>query len=228
MSSPGISSFDPSLLISYYNAKVSANLVSRTASGASSQSAAATAATPKSTLTPPWDSSIATPSDQALDAQAMADTPYLDLSGVSNAATTTGEKLDQDNEKMFALYQGLNRIAYLATMGTRDGMTSGQLSGLNTRFQDGLSQIQDYLSSASFNGLTLLPGAKSDSITSTASVPLADTKYLGGVVVKGDALFQPVPKVSASDSFSIAVTKGGNTTNVNIDLSGVTGPLTLD
>ncbi len=185
MSSSGISSFDPSLLISYYNAKVSTNLVSSTATSAASQAAAATSSTPKSTLTPPWDSSIATPSDQVLDAQSLANTPYLDLSGVTQAANTPGQKLDQDNEKLFALYQGLNRLAYIAEMGTRDGMTSGQLTGLNTRFQDGLSQIQDYLSSASFNNLTLLPGAKSSSIVSTATVPLAQTSYVGGVVVKG-------------------------------------------
>ena len=228
MSSPGISSFDPSLLISYYSAKVSTNLVSSAAGSASSKAANAASSTPKSTLTPPWDSSIATPSDQALDAQSLANTPYLDLSGIAQAANTPGQKLDQDNQKLFALYQSLNRLAYIASMGTRDGMTSGQLTGLNTRFQDGLSQIQSFLSSTSFNNLTLLPGAKSSSIVSTATVPLAQSSYVGGVVVKGPALFQPVKGVSTSDSFTIAVTKGGTTSNVDIDLSGVTGPLTLD
>jgi hypothetical protein len=225
-SSAPLVGFDSSLLIGYYNAKVYSNL-SRATSATAAQSGAA-AATPKSTLTPPWDSSIATPSDQTLDAQAMADTPYLDLSGVSKYANTPGQKLDQDNQKLFALYQGLNRLAYLASMATRDGMTSGQLAGLNTRFQDGLSQIQDFLSTTTFNGLTLLPGAKSSSIVSTATVPLAQTSYVGGVVVKGDALFQPVPKLSTSDSFTISVTKGGTTTNLDIDLSQVSGPLTLD
>lgn len=230
MSSPGVTlgGFDPSLLLNYYSAKVSTNLVSSGASSAAAKAAAQQSTTPKSTLTPPWDSSIPTPSDQKLDAQSLADTPYMDLSDVAKAANTPGQKLDQDNEKLFALYQGLNRLAYIASMATRDGMTSGQLNGLNTRFQDGLSQIQNYLSTATFNGLTLLPGAKSSSIVSTATVPLAQTSYLGGVVVKGDALFQPVPKVSASDSFTISVTKGGITSNLDIDLSQVSGPLTLD
>jgi len=228
MSGSGLSltGFDPSLLIGYYNAKVSANL-SRAISPSAQQLGNA-AAIPKSTLTPPWDSSIATPNDQALDAQSLADTPYIDLSDVAKSANTPGQKLDQDNQKLFALYQGLNRLAYIASMASRDGMTSGQLTGLNTRFQDGLSQIQDFLSTASFNGLTLLPGSKSSSIVSTATVPLSQTSYVGGVVVKGAALFQPVPKLSTSDSFTISVTKGGTTTNLDIDLSQVSGPLTLD
>lgn len=228
MSSSGASlvGFDSSLLVNYYNAKLTSGLSTTTATSAAAKAAASS--TPKSTLTPPWDSSIPTPSDQALDAQSLADTPYIDLSGVSKYANTAGDKLDQDNQKLFALYQGLNRLAYIASMATRDGMTSGQLSGLNTRFQDGLSQIQDFLATATFNGLTLLPGAKSSSIISQATVPLTQTSYVGGVVVKGDALFQPVPKISTSDSFTIQVTKGGVTSNLDIDMSGVTGPLTLD
>ena len=228
MSSSGASlvGFDSSLLVNYYNAKLTSGLSTSTATSAAAK--AAGSAVPKSTLTPPWDSSIPTPSDQALDAQSLADTPYIDLSDVSKYANTAGDKLDQDNQKLFALYQGLNRLAYIASMATRDGMTSGQLSGLNTRFQDGLSQIQDFLATATFNGLTLLPGAKSSSIISQAAVPLTQTSYVGGVVVKGDALFQPVPKISTSDSFTIQVTKGGVTSNLDIDMSGVTGPLTLD
>lgn len=230
MSGSGVSltGFDSSLLIGYYNSKVSANLVSSPAASAAAKAAAQQSSTPKSTLTPPWDSSIATPSDQALDAQALAKTPYMDLSDVAKAANTPGQKLDQDNQKLFALYQALNRLAYIASMATRDGMTSGQLNGLNTRFQDGLSQIQDFLSTATFNGLTMLPGSKSSSIVSTANVPLSPTSYVGGVVVKGAALFQPVPKLSTSDSFTISVIKGGTTTNLDIDLSQVSGPLTLD
>lgn len=223
MSSPGIPTigFDSSLLIGYYNAKM-------TPQRATSAANALAASLPKSTLTPPWDSSIPTPSNEALDAQALSQTPFLDLSDVPKHASTDQEKLDQDDKKLFALYQALNRLAYLASMATRDGMVSGQLIGLNTRFQDGLSQIQDFLSSTSFNGLTLLPGSKSSSVISTAAVPLNETSYVGGMVVKGEALFQPIPRLSASDSFTITVTKGGVASDVTIDLAGVSGPLTLD
>ncbi|HTO41320.1 MAG TPA: SBBP repeat-containing protein, partial [Rhizomicrobium sp.] len=214
--------FDASLLTSYFNAKASA-VQSRSVGGA-----AVTSAVPKSTLTPPWDSNLPTPTDQALDALALGNTPYFDLSNIARTANTAGQKLDQDNQKLFALYQALNRLGQIAAMGARDGALSGQLGGLNTRFQDGLSQVQAFLSTASFNGLTLLPGAKSASVISTATVPLSKTNYVGGVVAKGAALFQPVPKLSTSDSFNITVTKGGITSDVAINLSGVDGPLTLD
>lgn len=222
ISGTSLGGFDASLLTSYFNAKASA------VQARSTNTAAVASALPKSTLTPPWDSSIPTPNDQALDAQALGNMPYLDLSGVARTANTAGQKLDQDNQKLFALYQALNRLAQIAAIGARDGTLSGQLGGLNTRFQDGLSQVQSFLAATSFNGLTLLPGAKSATVISTATVPLAKTSYVGGVVVKGEALFQPVPKLSTSDSFNITVTKGGVTSDVTINLSGVQGPLTLD
>src|SRR6201999_4382804 len=41
-------------------------------------------------------------------------------------------------------------------------------------------------------------------------------------------LSNPLPGLSASQSFTISVKKGGATTDVPIDLSQVNGPLTLD
>jgi len=213
-------SLSASLLTGFYNARLPV--------AASRSSSAIASVLNRSTLTPPWDSSIPTPNDQTLDAQALATTPLFDLSGVSHAASTASQKLDQDNQKLFALYQALNRLAHIAAMASRDGTVGGQLTSLNTRLQDGLGQVRNFIASTSFTNLTLLPGAKSSSVISTATVPLMQSNYVGGVVVKGDALFQPVPKVNTSDSFTISVAKGGTTTDVAIDLSGVSGPLTLD
>ncbi len=221
MSISGPSGFDSSFLLNYYTTKISTG-------AARSVSPSAIASQAKSGLIPPWDSSIPTPNDQALDAKTLSNDPYLNFANVPRTANSAKDKLDQDNQKLFSLYQGLNRLAYLAGMAARDSTMGGQLPGLNTRFQDGLSQIQNFLSTAMFNNFTLLPGAKSSLITSTASVPLAQSNYIGGVVVKGDALFQPVPKINVTDQFTISVTKGGVATNVTIDMAGINGPLTLD
>lgn len=222
---PTLVSFDPSVLIGYYNAKLPIS----TAATAALKNAAQGSAT-QTTLTPPWDSSVPQPAQEAQDAWALGNTPFIDTSKLpqSGAATTDAAKADQDYQKLFTLYQGLNRLAYLAGMASRDGTLSGQLPGLDTRFQNGLLDIQNFLSTATFNNFTLLPGTKMSSVTSTAGVPLSQTNYVGGVVVKGDALFQPLSNVSASDSFTIGVTKGGVQTNVQIDLANVSGPLTLD
>ena len=222
---PTLVSFDPSVLVSYYNAKLPISTAQATALKNAAQGSAT-----QTTLTPPWDSSVPQPTQEAQDAWALGNTPFIDTSQLpqSGAATTDAAKADQDYQKLFTLYQGLNRLAYLAGMASRDGTLSGQLPGLDTRFQSGLLDIQKFLSTTTFNNFTLLPGTKTSSVTSTAGVPLSQTNYIGGVVVKGSALFQPLSNVSASDSFTIGVTKGGVQTNVQIDLANVSGPLTLD
>jgi hypothetical protein len=113
-------------------------------------------------------------------------------------------------------------------MGKRDGMTAGQLTGLNTRFQNGLSQIQSFLASTTFNDFTLQQGQPSASAASTVSIPFPPMTYTGGTVVNDANLSAALPDVSASDSFNISITKGGATTAVPIDFSKIQGPLTLD
>jgi hypothetical protein len=228
MSGAGISGFDSSLLMSYFNSRLN-NSASSNAFAPSQSSSSSGATNNVVNSSTPWDSSNVQ-SQQTQDAQALSNTPFLDLSSdaIRGAATTDVAKMNQDNQKLFALYKGLDRLSYLASMGARDTTSDGQLPGLNARFQSGLADIQKFLSTATYNNFTLLPGDKSSSIVSSAAVPQSQTTYMGGVVVKGKALFQPVPNLSASDKFTVTVTKGGVGTNLDIDLSQVSGPLTLD
>ncbi len=179
-----------------------------------------------SSQTPPWDETA--PSVQALDAQVLSTTNFIQpnttpLVGVSGAAKATQE----DNQKLFTLYQGVRQLTALASMAAQPGLTAGQLQGYNTRFQTGLQQIESYISSTTFNNLTLQAQKPTASVTSTAGVALASFQYNGGTIVSDAQYNDALSGVSASDSFNIAVTKGGATTNVAIDLSQVQGPLSI-
>ncbi|HXM00815.1 MAG TPA: hypothetical protein VN932_12865 [Rhizomicrobium sp.] len=215
---------DASVLLNYYNAKLplAASQVPASPVAASSTNSAT------ANDSPPWDD-LSQPTQQAEDAQILATTNFVD---VDNANLTTGSsasaKTEQDNQKLFALYQGVKNLSYLASMAQRDGMTAGQLAGYNTRFQAGLQQIESFVSSTSFNDLTLQAGTPSASVASTVSIPFASFGYTGGTVVSDANVENPLPGVSADESFDIAVTKGGTTTDVPIDLSQVQGGLTLD
>jgi hypothetical protein len=221
-----IVSFDPTLLLSYYQAQLPA--------APSGQAAAAgTGTTPTSTTqsatandSPPWD---ATPPAQAVrDSQALSTTNFLDTSKVPLGATSTADaKTEQDNQKLFSLYTAVNTLSYLAKMAGRTGTTQGQAVGLNTRFQQGLQQIENYISNASFNNFTLQAAAQTSSVTSTAGTTFGSFTYNTKTLVSNANIDSPLPGLSASDSFTIAVTKGGSTTSVAIDLSQVQGGLTL-
>jgi hypothetical protein len=225
-------SFDPNVLLSFYQSKLTTStlLNASQASGAAvanptnplsiPNSATANDVTPWSSLPPP---------QATMDAKVLGTTNFLDTSNVPVLTpSTTDGKTEQDNQKLFSLYSAVNTLAYIAKMGQRDGMTAGQLAGLNTRFQTGLKQVQDYISKTDFNNFTLQAANPTASVTSTATVPFGSFDYQTRTLVSGTNLANALPGVSSSDSFTVAIKKGGTTTNVAIDLSQISGPLTLD
>jgi hypothetical protein len=140
----------------------------------------------------------------------------------------TDPKLANDNNKLFALYKALNRLEYIAEMANRDGVTAGLRPGLDRNFQDGLTQIRDFLKTAEFSNFSVLSGKKSATAQTAISIAYPKTEYIGGSFATGSAVTQPLAGLTTADSFTISVTKGGVTTDVVIDLANVTGPLTVD
>jgi hypothetical protein len=222
-----ISGIDSSVLLGLYQSQLMSSPSALAAANAqqaqfnATQNKGATAAD-----NPPWN----TPNtnDAKQDAKVLSTTNFLDTSKVPGSAGAPADaKMEQDNQKLFALYSAVNTLAYIAKMGQKAGTTSGQLAGLNTRFQTGLAQVQKYLSSTTFNGFNMQAAKPSDTVTSTANIAFSDYTYATKQLVSNAHINDALPGVSASDSFNIAVKKGGVTTSVPIDLSQVPGTLNL-
>ncbi len=229
MSTITLPSLDPTVLLNYYSAQLaSSTLAATTAAGTA---APTTTATPSNSATandvPPW--TVTPPSQPVEDAKVLGLTNFIDTSKVPlSAGSTASSKTEQDNQKLFSLYSAVSNLQYLAKMAQRSGMTSGQLDGLNTRFQTGLAQVQNFIATESFNNFTLQATNPQSSITSSVSVPSAPFSYQGGTIVADANIASALPGVSSSDSFNIAVTKGGVVTNVAINLANISGSLTID
>ena len=213
---------DPNLLLSFFQAKQPVATAAQTT--AAGTTTAKTGATAKDL--PPWQAP--SPSQQAQDAKVLATTNFLNTSNVPLGATTTADaKTEQDNQKLFSLYTAVNTLSYLAKIAGRDTTPSGQLASLNARFQQGLQQIQSFIANTTFNNFTLQAAAQTSNITSTAGIQFGSFAYDTRTLTGGASVNAPLAGLSASDSFTIAVTKGGTTTNVAIDLSQVQGGLSL-
>jgi len=227
MSSSGISGLDSSVLLSFYQAQLQASPSAIAA--ASSLNAQASASASKSATAndvAPWTQSQPAPTAQ--QAKVLNTTNFLDTTNVPlTAGATSDAKLEQDNQKLFSLYNAIASLQTLTQMSQASTTTDGQRAGLNTRFQAGLAQVQQYLSSTSFNNYTLQAAPPASSVTATAKVGLSDDTYQTRQLVTNANLGNPLSGLSASDSFNIAVKKNGVTTNVNIDLSQVQGGLSL-
>ena len=223
----GIGGIDSSVLLGFYQSQLLASPSALAAARAQQQQFAASQKTgATSNDNPPWN----TPNtnDAAQDAKVLGTTNFLDTSKVPlSAGATADSKMEQDNQKLFSLYSAVNTLAYLAKMAQSGTATSGQLAGLNDRFQTGLAQVQQYLTNTSFNNFNLQAAKPSDTATSTASIAFSSFTYATKQLVSNSNLNNALPGLSASDSFTIGIKKGGVTTNVPIDLSQVQGPLNL-
>jgi hypothetical protein len=224
-----IAGLDSSALLGFYQAQLSASpsaLAAASAQAAQLRAATghATGATAKDN--PPWN----TPNtnDAKQNAKVLGTTNFLNTSNVPlSAGATKDAKTEQDNQKLFSLYSAVNTLAYIAKMAQSGTATSGQLAGLNDRFQIGLAQVQKYLGSTTFNNFNLQAAKPSDTVTSTAGIAFGSFTYATKQLVTNANLDNALPGLSASDSFTIAIKKGGTTTNVAIDLSQVAGTLNL-
>jgi hypothetical protein len=227
MSGIGFPGLDSSVLLGFYQAQLAA---SPSAVAAQNTRGSSQAASQKSSATahdnPPWENPQTNTNAQT--AKILSTTNFLNTSNVPlTPGATSDAKLEQDNQKLFSLYSAVNSLAYLAKLAQGSTETSGQLAGLNSRFQSGLAQVQQYLASTSFNNYTLQAATPAASATSTATIAFGGFTYNTRQLLTNANINNPVPGLSSSGSFTIAVKKGGTTTNVNIDLSQVQGSLTL-
>ncbi|MBU6445186.1 MAG: hypothetical protein KGR48_14865 [Alphaproteobacteria bacterium] len=230
MSTISLPSFSTSLLISYYSAQLATSAATTSGSGTAATTSS-TSGTGSNSATakdvPPW--TVGQPAQQVKDAQVLNLTNFIDTSNVPlSPGSTASSKIEQDNQKLFSLYTAVSNLQYLAKMAQRSGTTSGQFAGLNTRFQAGLTQVQNFISTESFNNFTLQAATPQSSVTSSVSVPSASFAYQGGTIVADANIGNALAGVSSSDSFNIAVTKGGTVTNVAINLANISGTLSID
>src|ERR1700759_1354102 len=172
-----ITGIDSSVLLGLYQAQLASSSSSIAAANVQAQQAAAqtnTGATANDN--PPWN----TPNtnDSAEDARVLSTTNFLDTSNVPlSAGATTDSKMEQDNQKLFSLYSAVNTLAYLTKLAQSSTATSGQLAGLNARFQTGLAQVEQYLTSTSFNNFNLQAAKPSNTVTSTAGIAFSNYTY---------------------------------------------------
>ena len=221
----GISS---STLLGLYQAQLNASpnaIAAANATAAQSTSATQTnSATANDVL--PWNLEPLTPA--AEQAQVMSTTNYLDTTNVPlTPGATTNSKLEQDNQKLFSMYNAVNTLMQLTQMAQSSTATSGQLAGLNDRFQTGLAQITNFLNTTTFNGYDVQAATPASSTTSTAGIGFGSYTYNTKQLVTNSNLNNALPGLSSSSSFNIAIKKGSTTTNVPINLSQVSGTLNL-
>jgi hypothetical protein len=224
-SSSTLPTIDSTNLLNYFGAQRG---ITAAAIAQHSANAWGTSSTTSAADTPPWDSTTQT-NPNSLEAKVLGTTDFIQQSTTTPlvGGSSTSAEMQKDNQNLFTLYNAVSSLGTLAGIANQSGTTAGELAAYNTQFQTGLSQVESFIGSTTFNNFTLQAQNPSASVTSTASVPLPTFNITGNSLVSDANLDDALPGVSASDTFTVGVTKNGTTTNVDIDLSQVQGPLTL-
>lgn len=218
--------FDTSILVNYYAARMARPVPGSIPNPQNSTSADTK---PKDTtgVLPPWDAKAKQPTAQQKHTEALSDSKFITLTNSDLSALKDDGTAAADNSRLYALYQAVNRLSTLASMASDKATPAGTLAGLDRRFQAGLSEVYDFLDSQKFDNLTVIPGLKTDRVSTSVSIPPPSSTYVGGVAVKGD-VFQAVPGLTGAEKITLTVTKNGTATPIVVDLSTIQGTLSLD
>ena len=206
------------LLSASYSAKLAANTI-----GSARATQTAATAKKKDNVTAPWEEGRRAKSVESAYLDAKALSKFIDL----NSDSVKNANGNADYKELFALFNGLSSLRALAAYGAQNTVTSGVLTTVNSKFQQGLDELRKFLSSYDSNKLTLLFGKKSDQAESFAALGKDAESYSGRVAVVGSR-DTPVAGLTGNEQFTVSITKSTTTQDFLIDLSNISGPLTLD
>ena len=203
--------FDTSILIGYYNSRAGI----ATAAGASTLASKLYAPTapwaltaPKSAANTPTMMSDAVKGAMSGDKLINEDAAKLDLPGAS-----------ADYKKLFALFNGLNTLSGVVDQIKAKGLTSAQQTQIKTVFNNGLSEIENYVNTLQLDKIRLTT-ADATSVAKT-TVPITNNvspTYATPPLIYGD-VSQPAPAFQGDVKFNISIKRIGVTHDIAIDLS---------
>ncbi len=148
---------------------------------------------------------------------------FIDL----ESATARRAGNDVDSRATFALFEALTAMQTLAQVAAETATPQSRLASLDEQFRQGLGEVQTFLATANLNKLDLLFGAKENNVDATLNIAKDQTGYSGVVFHRGNR-DEAIAGLTGTESFTVSITKTGVTDNIQVDLSTLAGPLTVD
>lgn len=205
----GGTGFSSDLLSGWYSARSSAAL----ATSVSTTAVTASAHTQQAVI-PPWDVRLEQPTPDERLRLALGGGAFVD----ENATKLSNDNASASEQKLFALYNGLAKLSAIANNAADKTTPDVMLDSLNARFADGLKQVLDYASTIKESDLAVIAGKKATSLAATMIVPQQLSTYTTKVFQRALPT-DVIAGLNGTEQFSIAVTKGGTTANIDINLA---------
>jgi hypothetical protein len=208
------SGFDMSVLTNYYRAKLPV---------APSAQTSRSKPPPVSVQFAPWFQKSPLTTNIAKLNDAMATKSFVDLTD----ASINKPGVDNDHKKLFALYKGLVRLQALANRSSEDTVLAGERNGLNTRFQAGLQEIRTFLSEKGFDDLSVGFGAQVSRVDTGFRKLRTPSTYVAPTIVVGQST-DAIAGLTGTEKFTVTVGRSAGDVAVAMDLSEITGAISVD
>ncbi|WP_020398418.1 SBBP repeat-containing protein [Kordiimonas gwangyangensis] len=173
-------------------------------------------------VTPPWQQVEETKTLNQQIREVRELTKFIDL----KAADLKSVSDNADKQATFALFKALSNLRILAEYASSDSTSSSSLSRLNDQFQSGLSEVRDYLSTADLEKLELFLGDKQYKTETSTRLGKNGTSYDASLVT--DDPNAALNGITGNEVFTVSITKSGATDDITIDLSEMSGTLSLN
>ncbi len=209
--------FDTSILSLNYQAKLALQ-----AAQVQTKNPAAASASRGPAVTAPWE--LLTEEDSL--AKRMNEVRNIDsfIDLRSDEVDLAGN--DRDSKALFALYTALDKLKTIAEYSANEKTPSGILGALDKMFQQGMSEIQDYLQEVDLDKLALLFGQKTSKFETVASVGKNVYETVGTTVQKG-AIDEAIPGVAGTEVFTVSLSTSSRSDDFEIDLAQLGKPPTI-
>ncbi len=193
-------------------------------SGAAAQALSGQTATGDGVLAP-WEPGSGALNADELKQKALATGDFIDADDLGRFSDI---QAPEDQKKLFALHQALKKLWAIAGEAAGKTTTDMRRGFLDRRFQEGLTQVQDFMATATFTDLSLTFAKLRETAEAANVIPRGEDVFKTGVLHDG-AFDAEVDGFLGDRRFSLSVRKSNETVVVNIDLAdmGAT-PRTLD
>lgn len=211
---------DPSLIAASTDAKLAQlSLASLSASQRSAQFSSFRNNDPA--VIPPWQlpEESQTLSQKIREVRELSN--FIDLRDDSLDAVSD----DPDQKATFVLFNALTNLRVLAEYAAEDNTSEASLERLDDQFQLGLGQVKDYLSETELDKLELFLGDKEYKTEASTRTGKNSTTTNGGLVAA--SADDVITGLTGTEVFTVSITKSGVTDDIQVDLSGISGDLTL-
>jgi hypothetical protein len=206
-------------LANYFTAKTNSFLVSSTRGEASTPAFRNEVAVPA-----PWENPRALEREDIVR-RIMSTGSFVD----TRASEFSRLDAPADHRQLFALHEGLSRLAALAETAALKDTSDVFRARYDKRFQEGFSQVSEALAAFKFEGLSVIAGPKVASVETAIAIPRAASVYKTDSVHNGP-IGDEVAAFMGDVRFTIEAKKfSGAIVSADIDLADMSAtPRTFD